>query len=231
MMNTVLVVAAHPDDEILGCGATMAKFAEDGYEIHILILGEGITSRQDIRHTESVKTEIHKLHSEVKEAARIIGAKSSEILNFPDNRFDSVDLLDIIKAIEVKKRSIKPQIIFTHHAHDLNIDHQRTFQAVLTACRPMQKETVREIYSFEVSSSTEWQVQTSADVFLPTQYVIVNEKHLEKKIAAIQVYTSEICEYPHPRSPKALKLLMEWRGVNVGAFYAEAFEVVRRICL
>ena len=228
-MSRILVVVAHPDDEILGCGATMARLSEEGNEIHILILGEGITSRQDIREPEAAESELHKLHLHVREAASIVGAKSSQVLNFPDNRFDSVALLDIIKAVEKKKEEISPEIVLTHHAGDLNIDHQRTFQAVLTACRPIQGETVKEIYAFEVPSSTEWQAQTSENAFLPTQYVAIKEKHLDTKVAAMQVYASECREYPHPRSPEALRLLAKWSGVNVGMLYAEAFEVIRRI--
>ncbi|ETR66743.1 MAG: LmbE family protein [Candidatus Magnetoglobus multicellularis str. Araruama] len=155
--------------------------------------------------------------------------KSFEILGFPDNRFDTIPLLDIIKAVEIKKQEIKPEIVFTHHAHDLNIDHRKTFQAVLTACRPMQDETVREIYSFEVPSSTEWQVQTSVNVFLPTLYITIAESHLKAKIDAMEIYTSEVRDSTHPRSENALKLLAEWRGLSIGTRFAECFEMVRRI--
>jgi len=228
-MNRILVVAAHPDDEILGCGATMSKLSEQKNEIHILILGEGITSRHNLCNSNEMKAELENLQLEAKNAAKIIGANSIEFVNFPDNRFDSVSLLDIIKAVEKKKNELKPQIVFTHHAHDLNIDHQRTFQAVLTSCRPMKNETVREIYSFEIPSSTEWQFQSAMNVFLPTQYFTISEKHLIAKISAMNVYSSEIRDYPHPRSLKALRLLAEYRGVTVGEKYAEGFVVVRKI--
>jgi len=228
-MKTILIVAAHPDDEVLGCGGVASRFSENGDLIHVLILGEGITSRKSERNLQFDNTELNRLKSEAKEASAIIGAKSITILNFPDNRFDSVDLLDIVKTIEKKIDEINPQTIFTHHAHDLNIDHQITFQAVITACRPMKNSCIREVYSFEIPSSTEWQSQTKDCAFLPTQYIEINKKHLERKITAMQRYTSEIREYPHPRSIKALKLLAEWRGVNIGANYAEAFEAIRRI--
>lgn len=227
--SSVLVVASHPDDEVLGCGATMARLAERGHDIHILILGEGITSRQNTRNTEAAADELTRLHSDARKAGDALGAATVEVLGFPDNRFDSVDLLDIVKAVEAKKLAVHPEIVYTHHGGDLNIDHRRTFDAVMAACRPVVGESVRTILSFEVPSSTEWQAPAAASVFLPNEYVVLEERHLEAKIAGMEAYRSEARSYPHPRSPEALRILAQWRGVNVGAQLAEAFSVVRRI--
>jgi LmbE family N-acetylglucosaminyl deacetylase len=225
----ILVIASHPDDEILGCGGTMRKLSEEGNHIYVLILGEGITSRQEIRDPEKVKKEIFKLHKEVSEASKIVGAKNYKVLNIPDNRFDSVDLLDIIKEIEKVKTEFKPDVIFTHHCSDLNVDHRITFNAVLTACRPLMNETVKEIYSFEVPSSTEWQYQNSENSFKPNYYVKLDKKHLTAKIKAMEVYSSEKRNMNHPRSPKSLESLAKWRGSNISQHYAECFEVIRII--
>ncbi len=151
----LLVIVAHPDDEVLGCGGTIARLASEGQEVYCLILGEGITSRYDQRDTV-VEDGLKQLKLEAEQAAKILGIKKAFFKNYPDNRFDTIPLLTIVKAIEEIKREIEPDIIYTHHQGDLNIDHQITFKAVLTACRPMKGQTVKEIYSFEVPSSTEW---------------------------------------------------------------------------
>jgi len=225
----VLIIASHPDDEVLGCGGTINKMSTEGHRVHILILGEGLTSRNTKRDMRVFQKKLNQLHKEVGKATKILGAASCEILNYPDNRFDSIDLLDIVKSIEIKKNIIKPDIIFTHHSEDLNIDHRITFQAVLTACRPLKNESVKEIYSFEIASSTEWQTQKPEYMFCPTQYVKLNESNLMKKIMAMEIYSSEKRKYPHPRSPEAIKILAQYRGVNIGVEFAECFEVVRRI--
>jgi LmbE family N-acetylglucosaminyl deacetylase len=229
MKKKIFIIAAHPDDEILGCGATISRLAEEGNSISILILGEGITSRQNVRDSQIVNNQIEILHSESENAAKLVGAMNSEVLNFPDNRFDSLPILDIIKSIEVRKEKIRPDIIFTHHPRDLNVDHRKTFEAVLTACRPFGEETVREIYSFEIPSSTEWQAQGFNNSFTPNLYIKVEDRQVMAKISAMESYSSEKREYPHPRSPEALKVIASWRGINIGAKYAECFEIIRKI--
>jgi len=156
MSKKILIIAAHPDDEVLGCFGTVTRLIKDGYEAYTLILGEGKTSRDEQRVVENKKNEIEILNREIQKANDTIGIKKVFVESFPDNRFDSVDLLDIIKVISKVKEEVKPDIIFTHYEHDLNIDHQITYKAVITATRPMEDECVKEIYSFEILSSTEW---------------------------------------------------------------------------
>ncbi|MBM4184030.1 MAG: PIG-L family deacetylase [Gemmatimonadetes bacterium] len=228
-MSIALVIASHPDDEILGCGATMSRWAGDGSEIHILILGEGITSRSERRDPRAVERELEALKADVQRAAKVVGAASAEVLDLPDNRFDSIPLLDIVKRVEEKKRAVRPTVVLTHHGADLNVDHRCTLEAVMTACRPMPGETVQEILSFEVPSSTEWRAPLAANAFLPTQFVHVSSAHVEAKIKAMEAYRSERRASPHPRSPEALRALARWRGACCGSEYAEAFEVLRRI--
>ena len=120
--NCVLVIAAHPDDEVLGCGGSIAKWSKDGHEVHLLIMAEGVTSRDKHRNRESKKQELSNLAQSVKRAADILGVKSVELLDYPDNRMDSVDLLDVVKTIETYVKKLKPGVVVTHHSNDLNID-------------------------------------------------------------------------------------------------------------
>jgi len=150
MNKKILIVAAHPDDEVLGCFGTVAKLIKEGYKAYTLILGEGKTSRDEKRVVENRKEEIDVLNSEIMNANNSIGIKKVFVESFPDNRFDSVDLLDIVKVVSKVKEEVQPDIIFTHYANDLNINHRITYQAVITATRPMENECVKELYSFEV---------------------------------------------------------------------------------
>jgi len=223
--KTILIIAAHPDDEILGCGGTVARLIKEGFEAYTLILGEGITSRDDIRDRKKREIEISTLKSQIKKANDIIGVKKVFTFDFPDNRFDTVPLLYIVKEIEKVKDKIKPDIIFTHYEKDLNIDHQITYRAVITATRPMGSECVKEIYSFEILSSTEWNYPLS---FSPDTFFNVTET-IDLKIQAMQEYASELCKYPHPRSIEGIKLNAKYHGMRVGKNHVEAFKCVRRI--
>jgi LmbE family N-acetylglucosaminyl deacetylase len=223
----ILVVAAHPDDEILGCGGTMAIHSIKGDEVYVLILGEGITSRDVKRDRKKRDKEIEELRRDIEAANKIEGTKRTFLYDFPDNRFDSVPLLDIIKVIEKVKNEVVPDIVYTHHHGDLYIDHRLTFQAVMTACRPLKGESVKEIYSFEVPSSTEWSPDNSK-YFMPNYFVNIKDT-FQEKIKAMKAYTSEIRDFPHPRSARALEILACNRGISVGLEYAEAFEVIRQV--
>lgn len=223
MAKKMLIVAAHPDDEILGCGGTAARLVKGGYEAYTMILGEGITSRDETRERKKREEEIAQLKKQIHEANKIIGVKDVFIYDFPDNRFDSVPLLDIVKVIEKIKDKLKPDILFTHYEKDLNIDHQLTYRAVMTAARPLPGETVKEIYSFEVLSATEWNFPLT---FSPDCFFNIS-RTIDIKAKAMEKYISELREYPHPRSLKGLRLNAENWGMRVGMAYAEAFKTVR----
>lgn len=224
-MKTILVVAAHPDDEILGCGGTIARLVKEGCKAYTLILGEGLTSRDESRDLKKRKDEINGLKEQMHKANKVIGVKEIFTYDFPDNRFDSVALLDIVKAIEKVKNKIKPNIIFTHYEKDLNIDHQITYKAVITATRPLPNEAIKEIYSFETLSTTEWNypLTFSPDVFFDIT------GSLEYKLKAMENYKLELKKFPHPRSLKGIKLNAEYWGMRLGLKYVEAFESVRFI--
>ncbi|OGV50872.1 MAG: GlcNAc-PI de-N-acetylase [Lentisphaerae bacterium GWF2_52_8] len=224
--ETVLVVAAHPDDEVLGCGGTMAKLAKAGHSVHVAILGEGATSRSAKRE-EADLGEVEKLRMAAREAGKMLGAAKVHLFGFPDNRFDSVPLLDIVKIIEQLIAELRPSIIFTQHGGDLNIDHVLTQRAVLTAARPLPGACVKEIYCFEAPSSTEWSFGQFEPSFRPNFFVEMASS-LEDKLKALSCYESEERIFPHPRSPEALRSMARRWGAVVGVPAAEAFEQIRR---
>lgn len=223
---TVLVVAAHPDDEVLGCAGTVAKWVRAGATAHALILGEGETSRYATR--AAGLTQHHTLvglRAAAQGAATVTATTSVRVLDFPDNRFDTIPLLDMVKAVEGMIADVRPDTVLTHYRGDLNVDHRRTFEATLTACRPLPGSTVRTLLSFETPSATEWNVPSA---FAPTYYVNITQT-LAAKREALQKYDREMRPFPHPRSHEAIEALAKWRGATVGVAAAEAFEVIRII--
>ena len=226
----ILVVVAHPDDELLGLGATMNKLIEDySCSVKVVILGEGLTSRSNERNREEWKEalDIHKKNIEV--ACKAIGYQSVSTYDFPDNRFDTVALLDIIKVVEKEKAGFKPEVIFTHHLGDVNIDHRRTFEAVTTACRPLPGEKVEALICFETPSGTEWRAATDPRHFIPNMFIEVSKKNLQAKVTGMESYEFEKRPYPHPRSAEALFIQAQRWGTVIGKNYAEAFSIVRII--
>jgi len=226
----IMVVVAHPDDELLGLGATFHKLINEyNVQTHVVILGEGITSRADNRDVKAWESELSIHRENIKKAQFAIGYHSASIYDFPDNRFDSVALLDIVKTVEKEKTQFNPDVIFTHHGGDVNIDHQRTFESIITCCRPMRDEKVKTIITFETPSGTEWRSPTDPKHFLPNLFFSVSEKDVEAKIKGMESYEFERREYPHPRSPEALKIQAQRWGVVVGSNFAEAFCLIRSI--
>jgi len=221
----ILVVAAHPDDEVLGCGGTVARLAREGHRVSFAILGEGVTSRYaDPKQADAAL--LKALHHKAHEAAKLLGAAELSLHNLPDNRFDTVPLLDVVKRVEGLVEQHKPELIFTHHSGDLNVDHQVTHRAVLTATRPLAGKSVREIYAFEVPSSTEWAFQQMAPIFRANVFYDISAT-LELKQRAMALYDSEARAFPHPRSSQALEAIALRWGSVAGLHAAEAFEVQR----
>ena len=226
----ILLVVAHPDDEVLGPGGTMFKLIKYyNCIVKLLILGEGLTSRGDVRNTSSWEKELQIHRSNIDSASKIIGFNSNSIYEFPDNRFDSVDLIDIVKVIEKENKIFKSDSIFTHHGGDLNIDHQKTFEAVMTAVRPMNEQKTSSIITFETVSGTEWQSTFDPRKFNPNMFIELTEKEVKTKCDAMDCYEFEKREYPHPRSREALKVRAKMWGIAHGVEYAEAFQIIRMI--
>jgi LmbE family N-acetylglucosaminyl deacetylase len=226
-MSRIAVIAAHPDDEVLGCGATMARHAAGGDEVHVLVVAEGATSRRTARDRSDSKGELSQLAASARHANQLLGTTTLELLEFPDNRLDSVDLLDVIKAVESFIDKCRPHMVYTHWAFDLNVDHRVVSEAVQTACRPTPQSTHDKLLFFEVPSSTEWHVSPGRP-FEPNYFVDVSAT-LELKQSALSAYESEMRAWPHSRSHEAVESLARWRGANVGVRAAEAFVLGRAL--
>jgi LmbE family N-acetylglucosaminyl deacetylase len=229
--NNILVVVAHPDDEVLGVGGTIIRLVSKySCNVRVLILGEGLTSRN--KPTKKLfdidkKMNIHKKN--ILDAQKILGYQSLTNYNLPDNKFDTVPLLEIIKIIEKEKNDFKPKIVFTHHLGDVNIDHQLTFQAVCTACRPLEGESVNSIISFETLSGTEWIPSSDPRKFSPNFFISLEKDQVDRKIQAMESYFFEKRKFPHPRSPESIKNTAKAWGSTNGKYFAEAFQIIRRI--
>jgi N-acetylglucosamine malate deacetylase 1 len=228
IVQNVLVVAAHPDDEILGCGGTIAKHVKNGDIVNVVILVEGVTSRDKNRDISNRNEELSRLGDIAKKANGFLGVDSLNLHDFPDNRLDSLDRLDLIKKVEEFIKKFNPQIVYTHHCGDVNIDHRRIHEAVVTACRPIPNHCVKRLLFFEVASSTEWQTSYFVSSFVPNYFVDISN-FLDLKLKALEIYKCEMRDYPHARSIEALKYLAKWRGVSVGVKAAEAFILGREI--
>ncbi len=223
-MSRVLVVAAHPDDEVLGCGATLARHCAEGGSAAVIFLADGICSRKPADR----ERELAARHDAARRACAELGVIDVTLMAYPDNRLDTIPLLDTVQDIERAVQRSRPDIVYTHHGHDVNIDHRRVHDAVVAACRPQPGCSVRQLLFFETASSTEWRPPASMAPFAPNWFVDVSD-YLPRKLAALSIYADEMRAFPHPRSIEAVEHLARWRGAMVGVAAAEAFELGRII--
>lgn len=220
-MKTILVIAAHPDDEVLGCGGTIARHVVEGDEVHVVFMADGVTSR--VNHdNEDLSVRNKAAH----ESCKLLGTQEPQFLGFPDNKMDTIAFLDVVQKLEKVMMEIRPSVVYTHHDEDLNVDHRITNQAVLTACRPQPGYYVNEIYSFEILSSTNWASCSIKNTFSPSRFVDIS-KVIELKIKALNIYDQEMRDYPHSRSIEAVESLARYRGSTMGMMAAESFHVIR----
>lgn len=219
MNNKVLVVAAHPDDEVLGCGGTIAKHIAAGDEVSLLFLTDGVGARG------TSQVAVDSRQAALDKSAEILGVEQVFQFEFEDNQLDSLPLLNVVQAVESAIAQAQPNIIYTHFAGDLNIDHQVAHRAVMTAARPQSHSCVKEIYCFEVLSSTEWR-SVSEVPFVPNLYVDISD-HIETKMAAVDAYSDEMRAAPHSRNVECIKANNLVWGQKTGVHYAEAFVVER----
>lgn len=220
MSDSILVVVAHSDDEVLGCGGTIARHISNGDNVIVLFMTDGVSARPE---QDSEESDIRS--NAASNAMNILGVSDVRQYRFPDNKMDGVLLLDVVKVIEKVVQEIKPTVVYTHFLHDLNIDHQITHQAVMTCCRPQQSSSVKKILSFEVLSSTEWN-STSLPAFRPN-YIVDISAYWDQKKRALECYADEMRTFPHSRSYKCVESLAVLRGASNGFEKAEAFHVER----
>lgn len=219
----ILVIAAHPDDEVLGVGGTIAKMVSEGKEIYVHIVTDGSSSQYE--------GDTDKLSIKMKEAERankVLGVKKVFFGSLPDMKLDTIPHIDINKEIERVINIVKPNIVYTHHKSDVNKDHKLIFESTLVACRPVENSIVKKLYTYETASSTEWCDMSSEEVFLPNTFVNI-ENFIEIKCKAMNEYITEIRVYPHPRSIEAIKNYSKACGNKVGLLFAENFRLIRSV--
>lgn len=227
-MNRVLVVVAHPDDEVLGCGATIHKIIRGGGVVRVLVLGEGSSCRysKDMLGSEQVRTEISQRRQFADEALAVLGVVDAVFGDLPCGRFDTVPIIDIGKQIEAQIADFRPDTVITHFGGDANSDHRLTFNAVIAATRPVPRGVVKTVLSFETPSSTEWRF---VDSFQPNFFVDISDL-IGQKIKAFDCYAeTEARPFPFPRCAEGLRTYAKFRGMQIGVGYAEAYQVVRAI--
>jgi N-acetylglucosamine malate deacetylase 1 len=222
-VERALVVGAHPDDEVLGCGGLLARLVAEGAQVRVLILCAPTTSRRGAEGPGRTD-----LLAESERALAVLGVSSVERFEQPDNRLDTVALLDLIQSIERAGLPWQPDLVLTHEPTDLNIDHRIAHQVAITAFRPLPGRGFMRIWAFEVPGSSAWQ-DPALSTFHPSVYIDI-EEHLEVKLRAMRCYASELREPPHPRSLAGIETLARWRGQQMGTTAAEAFHLVRETC-
>lgn len=223
-MKKILIIAAHPDDEVLGCGGLLSKMQDNKVDIKVLFIGEGSSCRHDDPlSTESIK-DIEERNNFAINALKFLGIDDIEFNNLPCGRLDMTPIIEINKIIENSIKSFKPDTIFTHSHKDANNDHKIISKSTLMATRPCNQHNVNKIYSYEVLSSSEWHY---IDSFNPNIFIEISEKDVVNKIKAMEIYESEIRPYPFPRSSVSIRALCMRRGVQSGTNFAEAFSLIR----
>ena len=223
-----LIFAAHPDDEILGCGATIARLTDSGNKVKTIFMSDGESSRVNTLKQKTLDSMIALRKEVAIEVAGYLDCEEPTFYDFPDNKLDIIPLLEIAKIIEYEIEKFKPVNIFTHFYGDLNIDHRQVAIAVATATRPKEESILNAVCSFEIPSSTEWNQGTGLMTFTPNLYVDI-ENYVDKKLRALSLYKNEMRKFPHPRSEQAIMSLMNWRGSNSGFRLAEAFQINKAV--
>ena len=220
----ILVIAAHFDDEVYGCGGTISKLVREGHKVYVCILTDSCSSQYTDRANEMIAQK--KEESQI--VNNIFGIEKTYTFDFPDMQLDTIPHVELNQAIEQCIRDIKPTIVYTHHGGDVNKDHRLVFESTMVAVRPMEGSSVKRVLCYEVPSSTEWAPPTPSNMFSPNVFVDI-EDVIDKKIDAIKAYNSELREYPHPRSVENVINQAHLRGASVGLKAAECFMLIREI--
>jgi len=223
-MNRILVLAAHPDDEVLGLGGTIAKLALQGKEVYVLIVTDGSSSQY--RDSDKLKAIIDAKKAETQACADMLGVKKVYYGGLPDMKLDNIPHIEINKVIEKHICMIEPDTVFTHFWGDVNLDHLNVYRSTLVAVRPIMGQTVKRLYCYRVPSSTEWTPNKSDTMFLPNAFVDIAD-YAEVKYKAFSKYLTELRDYPHPRSVQYLRENDIAAGLRVGLPATEEFVLLR----
>lgn len=222
---TYLIVVAHPDDEVLGAGATMYKLAKEGHSVNVCILSGQVSARNN-------RPETGELAADVDSSMNILGVEKVIKGEFPNIEFNTVPHLRLVQFIEKAITETGAEVVFTHHPADLNNDHLHTSLACQAAVRLFQRKAdvkpLKELLFMEVPSATEWALNKAMNQFNANTFIEVGEEAVDKKIEALAQYRGVMRDYPHPRSREALKGLAAYLGGQAGMVYAEGFESVFR---
>ena len=225
MKKKILIIVSHPDDEILGCGGTIAKFINEGHNVKVYFTHEGSSARYKNFNDSGIEKQILSRQKMALKASKYLKYKVIEFgknTNLDNRNYNF--LLNVKKIIKIMS-DYKPDLVYTHHPDDLNEDHRYTSKTVTNACRPNPILITCDIYFIEIPSSTEWSLKNS---FKPNVFVSI-DKFYQKKIKALNCYKDEMRKAPHPRSQKNIEALSIYRGSQVGVDKAEAFELCRII--
>ncbi len=217
----VLVIAPHPDDEILGCGGTIVNRVADGHNVYVCIVTKGC---EPLFHEEYVEQG----RSECREADRYLGVKETFFLDFPAVMLEEVPRYKLNDGILGVIQRVKPDEVYIPHRGDMQLDHQMVVDAAMVALRPKYAHVVKQIYAYETLSETGWNIPNAANDFIPTVYEDISET-LEKKIAAMNIFKSQLADFPAARSLGAIEALARFRGATVNVMAAEAFTLIREI--
>ena len=224
----ILIIAAHPDDEILGCGGIISKFKKLDIKFKILFIAEGSSCRYENYNSKEAKEAIIRRNNDAINSLIFNGIKDYDFLNLPCGRLDQVPIIEINKLIENQINKFNPDTIFTHSSDDCNNDHKIIYKSTLMASRPTPKNKVRNVLTYEVLSSSEWNFNSN---FSPNYFVSLEESDLNQKINSFNLYKTEVNHYPFPRSDEGIRNMAKIRGMQVGIKFAEAFKLVRSIVL
>ncbi len=223
-MNNILIVAPHCDDEVLGCGGIMAKYADAGHQVYVVIVTNGNLGAPELFPKEGTE----KVRREALQAHEVLGVKETFFLDFPAPRLDSIESYKLSLRISERIKALDIDTMYIPHRGDVHKDHRITYEACLVAARPQNHNTVKKVLTYETVSETEWAPPFGDDAFIPTVFVDI-ESTIDKKLEAFSRFTTQIKKAPHPRSLDNIKRLSMVRGATVGCFYAEAFSLVREI--
>jgi len=226
--KTILIIAAHPDDELLGCGGSIIKWIKNDFLVKVVYLSEGVTARSSLNEIKNWDKDIQDREAMAKKYTKASGIEIIKFMKKPNLKTRELSMLDIVKEMASLIMEVNPSEIYTHFPGDLNSDHQVCFEAVITACRPFTGIKVNSIYSFEVPSSTSWSSGLNLPAFKPNHYVEIDEQ-VDQKIEMLSFYEHEMRRFPHPRSSENIRALAQIRGSEIGSNYAEAFMLVRSI--